>query len=102
LRRWIVLSLKWPEVVRWIRRSYGGREAGPSEARSPSRLKQLEEFGGSSQDQEAWQAAIMAQFQLTAEKAPWIADDELRQFFKAESELEESSRLSTAEGNGLW
>jgi hypothetical protein len=102
LRRWIVLSLKWPEVVRWIRRSYGGREAGRPEFRRPSRLKQLEEFGASSQDQAAWQAAITARFRLTVDKAPWIADDGLRQFFKTESGLEESARLSTAEGNGLW
>ena len=58
IRRWIVLSLKWPEVVRWIRRSFGGREEGTKEENFfhtiKKRITMLENAAEKSEDMYQW------------------------------------------------
>jgi len=105
LRRWIILSMKWPEVVRWLRRSYSGREGEtpPGVVVSPtaSRLRQLEDIGARGQNLKGWQEEITNTFQLQVEKTPWIADEDLMKFFRREGGLA-PERLSDAAGMGLW
>ena len=48
--RWIILSLRWPEVVRWFRRPLSGSNHADS-----SPLTVLEGMGASCQDLKGWQ-----------------------------------------------
>lgn len=106
LQRWVVLSMKWPEVVRWIRRS-GGREKRTSATDQnlvqPSRLKQLETMGKDATDISVWYKKAQEIAHLDKDKIPWLNDDDLRQFFYDETNLcNEGQRLSDGVEKGLW
>lgn len=103
LQRWVVLSMKWPEVVRWIRRS-GGRESPggvPAQADN-GRLRLLEELGQKSPNLQLWQQNARSDLDLDPNNARWLHDDDLRQFFEEEGALPQGERLSDAAGKGLW
>lgn len=102
LRRWTVLSMKWPEVVRWLRRS-GGSVPGQEAPSLSTRLKLLEEVSGEATDLTGWQQQAQELLRLTPEETPWLNDDELLQFFYEEvTEYPEGQRLSDGVGKGLW
>ncbi len=104
LQRWVVLAMKWPEVVRWLRRG-GGRErrrGADGKPLTPSRLARLEAIGARSADLAAWQSAAAADLRLTPAEARWLNDDDLRVFFLDEGQRPAGERLSAAEGRGLW
>lgn len=107
LQRWVVLSMKWPEVVRWLRRS-GGRErriALDEKAATtvPSRLKLLEEMGSKTPDLNAWCQQALDTLRLASETTSWLNDDDLRQFFCDEcTKYPSGQRLSDGAGKGLW
>lgn len=109
LRRWTVLSVKWPEVVRWLRRSGGSDWRAPEavpgqEAPTVStRLKLLVEMSGEATDVASWQQQAHELLRLTPQETPWLNDDELLQFFYQEVvEYPEGQRLSDGVGKGLW
>lgn len=106
LCRWIVLSMKWPEVERWLRYSYGRQEGWAQEEKeistSTNRLQQLETIGARSKNLDDWLSEIKDKLKLTVENNPWIADDDLRKFFQREGSFEAKDRLSNASGMGLW
>lgn len=106
IQRWVLLSMKWPDVVRWLRRS-GGRERRPGANEvqaAASRLKRLEAVAERvqlSDDMPTWQAEVEKEFRVKKEELPWLNDDDLRRFFR-EAALAEDQRLSKGEGLGLW
>lgn len=109
LRRWTVLSMKWPEVVRWLRRSGGSDWRAPEagidkEAPTVStRLKLLEKVSGEATDMVSWQQRAHEILRLTPEETPWLNDDDLLRFFYEEvNEYPEGQRLSDGIGKGLW
>lgn len=115
LLRWSVLSMKWPEVVRWLRRSSGnewhaeaaGNNGNPADAKGaaslPTRLKLLEEISGAAVDLATWQQAATIKLRLKADATPWLADDDLLQFFHEEfNQVQAGERLSDGAGKGLW
>jgi hypothetical protein len=111
LRRWTVLSMRWPEVVRWLRRS-GGSEWRASaeanlkedeEAKLPTRLKLLEEISSEATDLETWHKRAAAELRIKPENTPWLNDDDLLQFFYEEcANYKVGQRLSDGIGRGLW
>ncbi len=113
LLRWTVLSVRWPEVVRWIRRSGGvdwkapqkveGAEGGATPAPSRTRLQALEETCGAAVDLASWQEGAKAALRLERAAAPWLDDDDLLEFFHREyNEIGAGDRLSDAVGRGFW
>jgi hypothetical protein len=97
LCRWLAFSLKWPEVVRWVR--YQISQDGSSD----SPFVALEELGGASSDLVAWQNAMDKSFGLNLEQVSWLNDRELYEFLKNEaSEFKPVDRLSSCFGKGLW
>jgi hypothetical protein len=111
LLRWTVLSMKWPEVVRWLRRSGGtdwclqceGGQAGKAVPTLTSRLRLIEVISGGATDLTSWQKEALETFRLTPKDASWLNDDDLLQFFYEEyTKHPEGHRLSDAEGKGLW
>lgn len=112
LLRWTVLSMKWPEVVRWLRRSGGNEwQAAPAQsaqgnAQKPAlstRLKLIEEISGKATDLAAWQKEALAVLRLKPETTPWLSDDDLLEFFHEEyNRHPQGKRLSAGLGKGLW
>lgn len=111
LRRWTVLSMKWPEVVRWLRRS-GGNEwrvkdganlKDGEEEQLPTRLRLLEEISSETTDLEAWHKRAAASLRIKPETTAWLNDDDLLQFFYEEcAKYPVGQRLSDGLGRGLW
>ncbi len=105
LQRWIVLTMKWPEVVRWIQ--HGGRYFDRSEDKNngimyQNRLRQLEMIGETAKNLEIWQKNAI-EIGLEKEKFSWLKDDALRRFFHREFHMNnEGERLSDGVGKGLW
>lgn len=112
LLRWTVLSMKWPEVVRWLRRGGGSdwesKEITDNDTKSRltfelvNRLKFLEKHSDTDTNFSAWQKKVSEVCQLNLEKTSWLNDDDLFQFFRKESESENGKRLSDGIGKGLW
>jgi hypothetical protein len=107
LRRWIILSMKWPALVRWLYWSQEGlndeEDAGRRRNTTQERLEILENLGASSTDQNDWQKNVERALNAKSDSVVWVGDDELRRFFKHEGELKEKSeRLSAAAGKGIY
>lgn len=106
VKRWVVLSMKWPEVIRWIQHN-GGRDRranlNEKDSNCLSRLKQLELMGKESTNMGIWLSKAREIVQLNIETTPWLKDDALRQFFYDEfNNYSEGHRLSDGSGKGLW
>lgn len=111
LLRWTVLSMKWPEVVRWLRRSGGNEwqataQAAQGNGQKPAlstRLKLIEEISGKAINLSAWQEEAQAALRLKPETTPWLSDDDLLEFFHNEyNQHQHGERLSDGLGKGLW
>jgi hypothetical protein len=112
LRRWIVLLLKWPQLVRWLYWSPGGlmtyemrSELHPSP--TSIRLIQLEKLGRRCKDQEEWVKKLKFELNIKSDGinntgTTWINDKNLRQFFEIENQLEGEKPLSSSAGLGLY
>ena len=110
LKRWILLSMKWPEVVRWLRRDDSRRgdmeletekeyatpentqkqvlskKQGKKQDEIPlndirNRLKQLERLG-EFESFEKWLNNIKEKLYMDPNRTRWIANRELYEFFK--------------------
>jgi chemotaxis protein histidine kinase CheA len=107
LKRWIILSLKWPEVVRWLQwrnSSQVTHKHSENGGNSNAGLKNLEEvFGSKITDQEEWQKMVTNILGTEVTNTSWIADEGLREFFIAETnEKDSNKKLSTSVGNGFY
>jgi hypothetical protein len=97
LCRWLVFSLKWPGVVRWLRHHPN------SDDQSDSRFAALERLGGENQNVKNWQDGMDKTFGLKLEQTEWLADEELYAFLNAEfNEFKMKDRLSSCSEGGLW
>jgi len=97
MSRWIVLSLRWPELVRWLRR--GNLAKGSS---SDPVLGAFERLASESSDLAAWLNGADSSFGLRAGEVPWLSDGNLFEFFRVESGFAAGQRLSDATGKGFW
>jgi hypothetical protein len=98
LCRWLAFSLKWPEVVRWLR-----RHQVPQDASSDSPLATLEQLGATSESLAAWQNGMDKAFGLRLGQASWLGDASLYEFFRKEaSGFKHKDRLSSCSNKGLW
>jgi hypothetical protein len=110
LVRWTVLSMKWPEVVRWMRRGRRGEypvgtgdlPGRRSETRPLARLGVLEDISKDAANLSTWHAEAETRLRLDAKQTSWLRDDDLYRFFRDEGALPEEDRLSRAAGRGLW
>jgi predicted KAP-like P-loop ATPase len=96
--RWLMFSLKWPEVVRWLRHY----PAVPGAATN-SYLATLEHLGETCSSLEEWQAKAGSDLRLKVEQTPWLGDEALMKFFQSEAtQFHSQDRLSSCVGTGLW
>ncbi len=98
LCRWLALSLKWPTVVRWLR-----RRPTAQDGTSDLQLETLERLAGASDAIGTWQKSIHEALGLDLEQTQWLADRELYAFLRSEgSDFETGDRLSSCSNKGLW
>jgi hypothetical protein len=96
MSRWILLSLKWPGILRWLRTgSFASRESLALE------LAQLEKIAEGSSISD-WASGAATRMGLTGKEAEWLSDEEMLRFFTAESRRPAEERLSSSIGKGLW
>lgn len=103
--RWIILTLRWPDMMRWLQ--WGADETHwPNESGdSPlvvRRLRALEECAATSATAAKWQEVLTTRLGLPEqEKGNWLRDVKLFEFFQNEAEFVEE-RLSEAAARGFW
>lgn len=96
MSRWIVLSLRWPEVVRWLRRS-----AVANGFSSNFALREFERLGAAN-GLLPWQTGAENTLRLKVAEVSWLSDSGLYDFFGQESRLPADQRLSASSGRGFW
>jgi hypothetical protein len=105
-QRWILLSLRWPDMMRWLQ--WGADRLSPRETELEaghvvSRLRRLEELAGRSDDVASWRAGAVAQLGLPDAGASWLDDPHLLAFFQRESKIEDATeRLSGGAALGFY
>jgi hypothetical protein len=97
MSRWILLSLRWPGILRWLRSA--GTSAQDSTAKE---LEAIECTAKDAADVQSWVTGAGNQMELKPEESSWLHDDEMLAFFRSESELPKPERLSASVGKGLW
>jgi hypothetical protein len=110
LTRWIILFLKWPDVIRWLQGSVGENEyssnyvleSGVPTTLTGYRLMQLENLGKTCKDLTEWQKRAREDLKLKVDAVPWLTDESLRRIFEREGNLVAEKRLSHYAGRGLY
>lgn len=97
LSRWILLSLRWPAIVRWLRST----ESDSDNLKTNGLIKLVELFE-ESKDDGSWAKGAADLIGLDEKDREWVSDEQLFAFFKGEHELPETERLSSSIGKGLW
>lgn len=95
--RWILLSLKWPEAVR-----YFGRAQVPTYATPQRELDALERLARNCSSVDEWRRGAATILGTDATDKSWFWSSEIMRFFQMESGRPESDRLSASYGKGLW
>lgn len=90
LSRWIVLTLKWLVIGRWLQINVNG-------------VEKLEEFGRTCINYNEWREKIQSDLILKPDSFPEIFDEGVYHFFRHEGNeiKEKEKRLSSAAGKGL-
>jgi len=97
LSRWIVLSLRWPAIVRWLRTTESNLEKPKTNG-----LTELSKLVEESKDRASWAEGAADLIGLDEKNIAWVSDEQLFEFFKNEHELPETEQLSSSIGQGLW
>jgi hypothetical protein len=104
--RWIAITLRWPDMMRWLQ--WGADEAmweadQLDQALTVRRLRRLEATALSSGSLDEWKAKLESDLIVPAEsESDWACDPKLLEFFKHESAVPDTKRLSAAAGSEFW
>jgi hypothetical protein len=106
-QRWIMLSIRWPEMLRWLQWGAGTMSTllttHDLEGGTAQRLSVLEAAcDGPGGEMQAWADAAANQLGLRQEDVPWLADRELHRFFIREFGRPVADRLSRAASIGFY
>lgn len=103
--RWIVLTARWPDMMRWL--LWGADEAfwRPTALKKPlatRRLEILEDHADGTV--EAWRKQVANALNIpdTPKDALWLSDPKLFEFFSSEGKLDPARRLSAAASREFW
>jgi KAP-like P-loop domain-containing protein len=105
LQRWITLSLRSPDAVRWLQWTPGHPINPDGRARTgllSERLAALEAIAARVSHPDLWKASLIATFGLHEAGVSWLDDPELLAFFQREVALPEAERLSAGALQGYW
>lgn len=107
-QRWIMLSLRWPDMTRWLQWSAAelplddGASAGRGAVEQ--RLRRLEDQAAKSADLVGWRTDLATQLGLVdgGNAIAWLDDDNLFTFFKRESNRDPKKRISAGAALGFY
>ncbi|WP_164467317.1 KAP family P-loop NTPase fold protein [Caulobacter flavus] len=102
--RWIALTLRWPDMMRWLQ--WGADEAAwtpleSTKALGVRRLRVLEDQAALNVEADAWQKAVATRLKLPDE-IDWLRDPKLFEFFDREADTPAEARLSAAAELEFW
>jgi len=103
LARWIILSLKWPDMIRWLQS--GGESSDPHgklDNTTKQRLLRLEQIARVNDNFSRWKSGIEDYLRVEKDSIRWANDYNLWQFFAKECDTEESKRISESTGKGIY
>jgi hypothetical protein len=95
LARWLVIMLRWPQLVRWIQ--WEGEAKISTGSSSEEKAKELEEKLLLTNNYADWTAQLA---QLDSNHAEWLDDRQLYEFLKTAAS--ENEKLSYAVKTGVW
>ncbi len=97
MSRWIIFSLKWPEAIRWLRRSQPaqGLTVDPH-------AEALEKAAKHSKTEEDWRKQAGNLLGIKPEEKAWVFGEDVRKFFREQADFPKKERFSSSCGKGLW
>lgn len=104
--RWIVLTLKWPDMMRWLQ--WGADEGSWHQSEKSTdlllrRVLLLEYIASEAQTIQRWTENLVDHLSASGdESSGWVRDSDLYGFFKANAKLAPAERLSAAVARGFW
>lgn len=110
IARWIVLSLRWPDAVRWVQQGSGEvkvlmEEGIESEDNVKERLELLEHYAEKF-NRDDWRKSLQHILDDQTKITPWTLDEDFRTFFVNEAALAENKNenesLSKGAGWGIY
>lgn len=105
---WIRLSLRWPQVVRWMHRANADDSTTKTDTLAHGstyhHLTSLEAIavGVASGDATKWRELVVSQFGASLGGVDWVSDPALFEFFREIGQRDLEERLSYGAGKGLW
>jgi hypothetical protein len=109
IRRWIILSLKWPQLVRWLYWSNSesnntNNQSNNSSNSTRKKLEMLERFATEITNQDKWIEKLKEIFSITDDDSSfsWIRDNNIRKFFATENIEYKERPLSSGAGQGVY
>lgn len=106
IAHWIRLSLRWPQMVRWLYRVAGELNHDPSSAEGTSnargQLEWTETIVGESKGFQEWKKSVIEKIGSAVADLDWTSDPTLFEFFKEMNKYPEQERLSFGAGKGFW
>lgn len=104
--RWITLTLRWPDMMRWLQ--WGADDSSWESAQASlglmeRRLAFLEDAARTADSAKAWTADLSEKLGIPSDTpGTWVRDSKLFEFFQAEGKRKPDERLSAAAGHGFW
>ncbi|MGC9326542.1 MAG: translation initiation factor IF-2 N-terminal domain-containing protein [Candidatus Hinthialibacter sp.] len=104
LVRWVEFSLKWPHVLRWLKRTtLSDQDSGDPRKVSTRIARGLQNLEKIAQEKPSERAAKFRElFQTDPYRLLWINDEALMAFYSEEAKMAAGSRLSACEGMGIF
>jgi hypothetical protein len=102
--RWIALTLRWPDMMRWLQ--WGIDEAAWSASEAAKdlvarRLRVLEDEAMPTADPDVWRVSVAQRLKLPLD-GDWLRDPKLFEFFDREADGPRDARLSAAAELQFW
>ncbi len=114
LREWMILSMRWPGLPRWLQHNYtmraGSLESSISDTETRlrhlmtlcSKKKSIKNDDNKAENIKDWKKLVEETLGIKFEEAHWLHDERLINFFVKEQKLKAGERLVDACGEGFW
>lgn len=112
--RWLMLSMRWPDLARWLQHNYATRASSLKTSKNVTEDKlrrlmklcsEIDSINNSDKtDKKSKSRGELVEeiLGLKLEEAHWLQDKRLIEFFVKENELKQGERLVDACGKGFW
>jgi hypothetical protein len=103
--RWIALTLRWPDMMRWLQWGVDEAAWSPAEMSQLLIVRRLEALQASAADMKTgkeWSETLKIRLEFSdVDKVDWAADSKLMEFFRNETNRGDDT-ISAAAARGFW